>query len=153
MEADEYFQQELLQDGDSDDEVCEGFTVEEVAESELKRIRKEVELAQLIRDLENEEGDETFSDLLSDEEEEVGGGVTDPYDCLWLKEFQEEFGPKNVANTASESDIFSQYFDDEVVDLFVEEMDRYYKEVIEAKGGIDSHEMFELPELERHRCR
>ena len=38
------------------------FTVDEVAESELKQIRKEVELAQLICDLENE-GDGTFLDL------------------------------------------------------------------------------------------
>ena len=52
MEADKDFWRELLQDGDSDDEVFKGFNVEEVAESELKRIRKEVELAQLIGDLE-----------------------------------------------------------------------------------------------------
>ena len=47
MESDEDFRRELLQDGDSNDE---GYTVEEVAESELKQIRKEVEFAQLIRD-------------------------------------------------------------------------------------------------------
>ena len=42
MEADEDFWRELLQDGNSDDEQFEGFTVEELAKREdaLKKMRR-----------------------------------------------------------------------------------------------------------------
>ena len=45
METNDDFWCELLQDGDSNDEAFTGFTVEEVAEYEIKRIRKSVESA------------------------------------------------------------------------------------------------------------
>ena len=42
---------ELLQDGDSDDEQFEGFTVEEeVAESERRHIKKDEETARIIHE-------------------------------------------------------------------------------------------------------
>ena len=139
MSADEDFWRELLQDGDSDDEAFEGFTVEELAESELRRIRKDVETARFIRDLENDtSADDLAGDLSSDEEDVGPAYFKQAYDCAWLGDFTENSGPKNIDSQASESDIFSCFFTEEVVSLLVEETNRYYKAVIESKGGVDS---------------
>ena len=54
MEPNENFWAEILQDGDSGDRVFEGFTMEELAESEQRRMKKNIATAQLVCDLENE---------------------------------------------------------------------------------------------------
>ena len=92
MEPNEDFWAEIHQDGDSDDEVYEGFTIKELAESEQRRIKKDIATAQLVCDLENEIESEVFEEALSDEEEEVRLPV-DPsegaYNHVWLTEFDE----------------------------------------------------------------
>jgi hypothetical protein len=146
--ASDDFWREIFHDGESDDEEFEGFTAEEVAQSELLRIRREIQANRALEGFDNDQlsDSEVSVDDSSDEEDE---DVTiDPaqgaYDCEWLKDFDEESGPKNVPNTASEYEIFAHFFTDEVVNLLVTETNEYYRQVIEKKGGVDTLPKFSV---------
>ena len=70
MEMSDDFLREILQDGGSDDEAFTGFSLEECSESERKRIKSDLETAQLIADLENDVHFSAADYFSSDEEED-----------------------------------------------------------------------------------
>ena len=62
LDADANFWAEIMGDGASDDEDFEGFTIENVAESEWRRLTKDEETARVIRQLENSMDSDTDSE-------------------------------------------------------------------------------------------
>ena len=118
MDADANFGAELRVDNDSNDKVFEGFSLEEAAESERRKIFKDEETAGVIHALENRAG------LDSDEDDAASDPRDSAYNCQRLKEFAPATGTtghQDIANNVSESDIFLHFLDDAVIHLLVEE--------------------------------
>ena len=118
---------ELLFDSDSDDEYFMGFETEEInnndttynidgdielSDGELRAIREEIE---------KEERDPAF----------------DAYDDKWLMRFTEIVGSIHVHDAVPYA-IFEQLFDIDIVDMLVDETNRYYDQQMTKQGGVDS---------------
>lgn len=117
---------EFFMDEDSDDENFLGFTPREVDEA---------------RQVMNERGDaglsiasESDSSENESESEEGGVAVSDAYSNEWLVEFTDLTGPHLDNNDLSEGELFDLFINDDVVDLFVQETNRYAQQVKQEKG-------------------
>ena len=103
---------EIFLDDDSGSEF-EGFTLEDIRE---------------IGDI----GDDSFEQD-SDSEHETSGDsenkIPDAYSHPWLIEFSEVAGPVNLPESMSQVDYFFLFFTDEVIDLLVNETNRYAEQV------------------------
>ena len=135
---------EVLFDDESDDDFFEGFSLEEASESTRRRIERS---EFLMAGLESGEFDPhnlevEVSDVDSAEEEDsvIGDPKVGAYECPWLKDFDPPVavGPIDFDPKATEFEIFMRLFDIEVVGILVDETNRYYRQVIESKGGVDS---------------
>ena len=61
------------------------------------------------------------------------GNVSDGYDHEWLRDFQRTAGPTNVPDGLTEVGYFQFFFTDEVIDLFVQETNRYATQMARDK--------------------
>ena len=100
---------------DSEDEEFLGFTDDDLKQEHIEDYNSDVELTEedlleIDRELEREASDPKF----------------EAYQDEWLKNFDEIPGPIGDENTAY--GIFSQYFDDNVIQLLVNETNRYYEQ-------------------------
>lgn len=85
--------------------------------------------------------------IANEVENEARNAFVDAYESAWLSDFQSESGPKNFEDDASPYDIFCRFFDNEVLDLLVEQTNVYYDQFLVKKGGLDS-----LPKFSRARA-
>jgi len=115
-------------ESDSEDENFAGFDPADIGEYELEEINvddvnlDENELLEIDRELEAEERDPFF----------------EAYDSEWLRNFVTETGPVGFDEDSTPYDIFSRFFDDEVIDVLVTETNRYYEQFINSKGGKEN---------------
>ena len=79
-------------------------------------------------------------------EDENRNMYLDAYQCEWLQRFTEIIGPVGIDEDATPYDVFTHFFDNEVIDLLVLETNRYYQQHIADRGGIDA-----LPPSSRYR--
>ena len=84
----------------------------ELSDDELRAIREEIE---------KEESDPAF----------------DAYDDKWLMRFTEIVGPIHVHDAVPYA-IFEQLLDIDIVDMLVDETNRYYDQQMTKQGGVDS---------------
>lgn len=120
------FQDILL--SDSDDDEFQGFAPVDFENVELREVNPDDinldddDLEQIRNELEREEHDPSF----------------EAYDCQWLRNFDVHSGPQNFDEESTPIDIFSHFFDNEVLDLLVTQTNLYYEQYIQMKGGVET---------------
>ena len=118
---------ELLFDSDSDDEYFMGFETEEINNNDnTYNIDGDIELS-----------DDELRGIREEIEKEERDPAFDAYDDKWLMRFTEIVGPIHVHDPVPYA-IFEQLFDIDIVDMLVDETNRYYDQQMTKQGGVDS---------------
>ena len=118
---------ELLFDSDSDDEYFMGFETEEINNNDTTyNIDGDIELS-----------DDELRAIREEIEKEERDPAFDAYDDKWLMRFTEIVGPIHVHDAVPYA-IFEQLFDIDIVDMLVDETNRYYDQQMTKQGGVDS---------------
>ena len=118
---------ELLFDSDSDDEYFMGFETEEINNNDTTyNIDGDIELS-----------DDELRAIREEIEKEERDPAFDAYDDKWLMWFTEIVGPIHVHDAVPYA-IFEQLFDIDIVDMLVDETNRYYDQQMTKQGGVDS---------------
>ena len=117
---------EIFFDSDSEDEFV-GFTEEENAENRLRREQRMAE-----RGDGGDQGD--ISDVTDDSSGEADDRVPDAYDHDWLNDFRDFSGPTHVPDAISEVELFRLIVSDDILELFVNETNRYAQQMKDKTG-------------------
>ena len=118
---------ELLFDSDSDDEYFMGFETEDINNNDTPyHIDGDIELS-----------DDELRAIREEIEKEERDPAFDAYDDKWLMRFTEIVGPFHVHDAVPYA-IFEQLFDIDIVDMLVDETNRYYDQQMTKQGGVDS---------------
>ena len=115
-----------IQVSDSDDEDFYGFNMDDIHDVDL--IDENVELddqdeLEIENEIYREERDPTF----------------EAYEFGWLRQFDmNTVGPQNIPEDREPYDIYSMYFDNDILSVLVTETNLYYEQYIQSVGGVDN---------------
>jgi hypothetical protein len=115
---------------DSDDSDFEGFepVLPENGDIDLEIVD--------FNDIELDDAD--LQGIMNEIENEERNVFHNAYECEWLRNFDSQSGPNNIDEDSTPYDIFSKFFDNEVLVLLVEQTNLYYEQYLQSKGGLEN---------------